>query len=165
MLSVVHCWRSPDGGPGGGGGIAMWRLHQNLLAAGVKSRILCEAGATDSAAVALVPRWRRLDNLVHRLTRRLGLNDIHRVSSPLLARHPFYREADVVHFHGLHTAFLSYLALPGLTRHKPAVFTMHDLWALTGHCAFSYDCERWRTPDFSSRPSREHCSNPKDAPG
>jgi glycosyltransferase involved in cell wall biosynthesis len=145
MLSVVHCWRSPRGKSGGGGGIAMWRLHQSLLAAGVRSRILCEVDAPDVPEVDLVPRWRRLDNAVHRLTRRLGLNDIHRVSSPLLARHPFYREADVVHFHGLHTAFLSYLALPRLTRHKPAVFTLHDLWALSGHCAYSYDCERWRT--------------------
>jgi glycosyltransferase involved in cell wall biosynthesis len=144
MLSVVHCWLSP-GPSGGGGGIAMWRLHESLLAAGVRSRVLCQLDAPDRAEVDLVPRRPRLDNMVRRLTNRLGLNDIHRVSSRLIARHPFFREADVVHFHGLHTGFLSYLALPALTRRKPAVFTMHDFWALTGHCTVTYGCERWRT--------------------
>ena len=143
MLSVVHCWLSP-GPSGGGGGIAMMRLHESLLAAGVRSRVLCQLDAPDMPEIDVVPRWSWLDMTIRRLTMRLGLNDIHRVSSPLIARHPFYREADVVHFHGLHSGFLSYLSLPALTRHKPTVFTLHDLWALTGHCASPRDCERWR---------------------
>lgn len=143
MLSVVHCWLSP-GPSGGGGGISMMRLHESLLAAGVRSRILCQLDAPASPEIDVVPRWSRLDMTVRRLTMRLGLNDIHRVSSPLIAQHPFFRDADVVHFHGLHSGFLSYLALPALTRHKPTVFTLHDLWALTGHCAFPHDCERWQ---------------------
>src|SRR5512134_586841 len=143
MLSVMHCWLSP-GLSGGGTGIAMRRLHENLLAAGVRSRILCQMDAPGTPEIDVVPRWSRLDMQARRLTMRLGLNDIHRVSWPLIMRHPFYREADVVHFHGIHWGFLSYLALPALTRHKPAVFTLHDLWALTGHCTFPQDCERWR---------------------
>jgi glycosyltransferase involved in cell wall biosynthesis len=122
----------------------MMRLHEGLLAAGVRSRILCQLDAPDTPEIDVVPRWSRLDMQIRRLTMRLGLNDIHRVSSPLIARHPFYRDADVVHFHGLHSGFLSYLSLPALTRRKPTVFTLHDLWALTGHCASPRDCERWR---------------------
>jgi len=38
----------------------------------------------------------------------------------------------------------NYLALPSLTKTKPAVFTFHDMWAFTGHCAYSYDCDRWK---------------------
>jgi glycosyltransferase involved in cell wall biosynthesis len=143
MLSVLHCWLSP-GLSGGGGGIVMLRLHESLLAAGVRSRILCQLDAPDTPEIDVVPRWSRLDMQIRRLTMRLGLNDIHRVSSRLIERHPFYHDADVVHFHGIHSGFLSYLALPALTRHKPTVFGMQDLWALTGHCAFPYDCERWR---------------------
>jgi glycosyltransferase involved in cell wall biosynthesis len=123
----------------------MMRLHERLLAVGVRSRILCQFDAPDRPEIDVVPRWSRLDMQIRRLTMRLGLNDIHRVSSPLIAQHPFYRDADVVHFHGIHSGFLSYLALPTLTRHKPAVFTLHDLWALTGHCTFPQDCERWRS--------------------
>ena len=144
MLSVMHFWLSP-GLSGGGTGIAMSMLHENLLAAGVRSRILCQMDAPAAPEIDIVPRWSRLDMQIRRLTMRLGLNDIHRVSWPLIMRHPFYRDADVVHFHGIHWGFLSYLALPTLTRHKPAVFTLHDLWALTGHGTSPRDCERWRT--------------------
>ncbi len=27
----------------------------------------------------------------------------------------------------------------------PVVLTLHDAWLLSGHCAHSFDCERWRT--------------------
>jgi glycosyltransferase involved in cell wall biosynthesis len=37
------------------------------------------------------------------------------------------------------------MALPYLTSEKPAVYTMHDVWALTGHCSISYKCDRWKT--------------------
>jgi glycosyltransferase involved in cell wall biosynthesis len=44
----------------------------------------------------------------------------------------------------LYGNFFSYLALPRLTQHKPTVFTLHDMWTMTGHCAFNLGCERWR---------------------
>jgi glycosyltransferase involved in cell wall biosynthesis len=72
------------------------------------------------------------------------LNDIHLVGSFKVKQEKPYISADVIDFQGIHTRTLSYLALPALTRSKPAVFTLHDMWALTGHCTYSYDCERWR---------------------
>jgi glycosyltransferase involved in cell wall biosynthesis len=50
-----------------------------------------------------------------------------------------------VDFHGIHWDTFSYLALPRISRAKPAVLSLHDMWALTGHCHASLDCERWRT--------------------
>jgi glycosyltransferase involved in cell wall biosynthesis len=79
------------------------------------------------------------------MTSRLGLNDIHRLSSLQIKRHPIYASADLLHFHGIHSGFLNYLALPALTANKPAVYTLQDMWLLTGHCAYSFDCDRWRT--------------------
>jgi glycosyltransferase involved in cell wall biosynthesis len=32
-----------------------------------------------------------------------------------------------------------------LSRRRPTVWLLHDQWALTGHVAYSLDCERWRT--------------------
>ncbi|HEY9710226.1 MAG TPA: glycosyltransferase, partial [Oculatellaceae cyanobacterium] len=46
--------------------------------------------------------------------------------------------------HNLHKDYFNYLALPSLTESKPAVFTLHDMWSFTGHCAYSYDCDRWK---------------------
>jgi glycosyltransferase involved in cell wall biosynthesis len=143
-MRVLHLWRSPSASAGGGG-LVMGRLHRNLGAAGVESRILCERGPVDDPTIATLRRLRYPEGVLRRVTKPLGLNDVHRVSSWLVPRHEFYRDADVVHIHGTHTDFLSYLALPRLTREKPTVFTLHDMWPMTGHCAVNLDCDRWRT--------------------
>jgi len=74
----------------------------------------------------------------------MGLNDIKCIGSFRIKHLPAFQEADVVNFHGIHGQFFSYLALPALTANKAAVFTVRDMWPLTGHCAVNYDCERWR---------------------
>jgi glycosyltransferase involved in cell wall biosynthesis len=79
------------------------------------------------------------------VTLRLGLNDVHCVGAFRIKYLPAFQDADVVNFHGIHGQFFSYLALPMLTADKAAVFTVRDMWPLTGHCAVNYDCERWRT--------------------
>ena len=59
--------------------------------------------------------------------------------------HPFTRAAEIIHLHNLHGNFFSPLILPDLSRIAPLVWTLHDTWALTGHCTYTYDCERWQT--------------------
>jgi glycosyltransferase involved in cell wall biosynthesis len=51
---------------------------------------------------------------------------------------------DVVHLHNLHGGYFDLRELPRLSRSVPLVVTLHDQWMLTGHCAHSIDCERWR---------------------
>ncbi|MBI5492390.1 MAG: glycosyltransferase [Deltaproteobacteria bacterium] len=55
------------------------------------------------------------------------------------------RRADIVHFHNTHGSYLNQWAIRGVSHEKPVVWTLHDMWALTGHCAHSFDCERWKT--------------------
>ncbi len=48
-------------------------------------------------------------------------------------------------------------ALAWLSRRVPTVLTLHDAWLLSGHCAHSFDCERWKTgcgqcPDLTIYP-------------
>jgi glycosyltransferase involved in cell wall biosynthesis len=66
-----------------------------------------------------------------------------------------FREADVVHYHLIHNSFFSIPSLPMLTRRKPSVWTLHDPWAMTGHCIHPFSCGRWREgcgacPDIAS---------------
>lgn len=132
---------------GGGGAIAMYRLHTGLRKAGVDSKILCHLRTVERSDIIRFSCPKALQVLepwLKKVTQRLGLNDIHAVSSFSIKGHKAYLDADVVNFHGLHGGFFSYLALPTLTRSKPAVFTLHDMWAYTGHCAISYGCDRWR---------------------
>jgi glycosyltransferase involved in cell wall biosynthesis len=35
--------------------------------------------------------------------------------------------------------------LPKITALKPTVWTLHDPWAMTGHCIYPFDCERWQS--------------------
>jgi len=86
-----------------------------------------------------------LESQIRKVTSRLGLNGVHCLSTFGIRKHPAFLEADVLNFHCLHDGYFNYLALPRLTRSKPAVLTLHDMWPLTGHCSYSYDCERWKT--------------------
>lgn len=60
-----------------------------------------------------------------------------------IASHPFFLEADVVHYHLIHNNMLSTLDFARLTQLKPSVWTWHDPWPLTGHCIHPEDCTNW----------------------
>jgi glycosyltransferase involved in cell wall biosynthesis len=104
--------------------------------------MLCQKKTLKSSAE--IPRFPRMERLLGRVTFRLGLNDVHCIGAFKIKNIPAYEEADLLNFHGIHGQFFSYLALPSLTASKPAVFTVRDMWPLTGHCAVNYDCERWK---------------------
>ena len=60
---------------------------------------------------------------------------------------------DVVHLHNLHGYYLN---VPMLFAHLraarlPVVWTLHDAWPVTGHCAYFtfVACERWKSQCFS----------------
>ncbi|PMB49245.1 glycosyl transferase [Fischerella thermalis CCMEE 5205] len=142
-MNILHINQSD--GLGNGAGIAGYRLHQGLLAQGVDSRILVGTLTTSSDCVATAPRSKhRVENLCCRFACHFGLNDINWLGSFDIPKHNFYKQADILNFHNLHTGYFNYLAIPYLTENKPAVFTLHDMWSFTGHCSYSYDCDRWK---------------------
>jgi glycosyltransferase involved in cell wall biosynthesis len=64
---------------------------------------------------------------------------------------------DILHAHNLHGYYFDLRLLPWLTRQVPVLLTLHDAWMLSGHCAHSFDCERWMAgcgscPDLSIYP-------------
>ena len=128
----------------GGASIAGYRLHKSLLAQGIESRLLVGKQKTTSDRVAVIKR-NPIEKQLNSLTWRLGLNYIHCLSTFDIPKHDFYKDADVLNFHNLHSGYFNYLALPKLTQHKPAVLTLHDMWSFTGHCAYSYECDRWKS--------------------
>ena len=128
----------------GGGSIAGYRLHQGLLAQEVSSSLLVGVPTLSNNRVAQVPRKYRTENQLLSLCRPLGLNYTHLLSSFNIHKHPFYQAADVLNFHVLHGGYFNYLAISELTKHKPAIYTLHDMWSFTGHCCYSYDCDRWK---------------------
>jgi len=75
----------------------------------------------------------------------LGLTDT-TIAAPLYEcfRMPELREADVYNIHNMHGAYWNFWTVPLLARRAPVVLTLHDEWLLTGDCAYTYSCERWR---------------------
>jgi glycosyltransferase involved in cell wall biosynthesis len=51
---------------------------------------------------------------------------------------------DVIHCHNLHTGYFDLRALASLSRQIPVILTVHDQWLLTGHCAYTLECDRWK---------------------
>ena len=141
-MRVLHINQSEASG---GAGIAGLRLHDAMLAQGADSYIMAGSIRARTPRVSPVPGARGSDAWLKGLTDFLGLHYIHRLSTFRIAKHEFCKKADILNFHNLHSGYFNYLALPRLTRDRPAVYTLHDMWAFTGHCAYSYDCERWKT--------------------
>jgi glycosyltransferase involved in cell wall biosynthesis len=65
---------------------------------------------------------------------------------------------DIIHCHNLHGGYFDLRELPAISRHVPILLTLHDAWLLSGHCAHSFACEKWKTgcgncPDLTIYPA------------
>jgi glycosyltransferase involved in cell wall biosynthesis len=86
--------------------------------------------------------FRTLAHPSHELSCRLGLEDFdHPGSKRLLDLVPSM--PDIVHCHNLHGGYFDLRVIPWLSRRAPLLLTLHDAWLLSGHCAHSFECERW----------------------
>ena len=128
----------------GGAAIGGYRLHRALQEKGIQSRMLVDVGKINNNDISIINRKRTLEYLTSKVTWNLGLSYINITSTFNITEHPFYKKADLINFHCLHGGYFNYLAIPKLTRDKPGVYRLSDMWSFTGHCAYSFDCERWK---------------------
>lgn len=143
-LSVLHvgAWDNA-----GGSGRAAYRIHTSLRRRGIRSRMLVGGKVTEDPDVALIASGPlgRLDCLSGRVLDRLGFQYLFYPSSYLLPLRAWIREADVIQLYNTHGGYLSHTILPKLSRLRPVVWRLSDMWPITGHCAYSYECERWKS--------------------
>jgi glycosyltransferase involved in cell wall biosynthesis len=142
-LSILHISESDTAG---GAARTAYKLHTGLIHAGHRSRMLVGRRVTDDPEIDSIKRralWRALDRAAGTVTDALDLQYAFYPSSFRAAYDPWFRDADVVQLHNLHGSYFSFTALPLLARRKPLVWLLQDQWAMTGHVAYSLDCERW----------------------
>lgn len=65
---------------------------------------------------------------------------------------------DIIHCHNLHGNYFNLQMLPSISNQVPTIITLHDAWMLSGHCAYSFDCNKWKAgcgncPDLTIYPS------------
>lgn len=75
----------------------------------------------------------------------LASNDISFLPGKRIFGLDAYKKADIVHAHNLHGNFFSIKHLPEISHAKPLVWTLHDMWAITGHNSHAFDCVHWQT--------------------
>ncbi|MCM1038716.1 MAG: glycosyltransferase [Ruminococcus sp.] len=96
-----------------------------------------------------------------RMTNDLGIR-LHGVETRVLDNHAFSStfetkrivsflekfKPDIIHLHNLHGYYINVEILFKYIKKKniPIIWTLHDCWAITGHCAhFSHSCDNWKT--------------------
>ena len=131
----------------GGAARSAFRIHDGLRTLGWSSRMLVGVRRTGDVDVRPLKRnvaWRAADRACAAVLDRLDLQYVLYPSSFGVALDPWFRESQVVQLYNVHGSYFSHSALPVLSRRRPLVWRLSDMWALTGHVAYSYDCERWR---------------------
>src|SRR5688572_3261819 len=131
----------------------VWKPGWRLLAARGRSRTHNERSIVESLAQFA---GRCIAKPVRRLKWELGHEDFDFPSTWRLLSLPPQRP-DILHIHNPHGGFFDLRALGWLSGQVPTVLTLHDAWTISGHCAHSFDCERWRTgcgscPDLTIPP-------------
>ena len=100
---------------------------------------------TEDADVALIcGRFRFPDRLCGKIVDRLNLQYFFYPSSFLLPYRKWFCEADIIQVFNTHGSYFSHLAFKKISKSRPIVWRLSDMWAFTGHCAYAYDCQRWQ---------------------
>ena len=112
--------------------------------------LLCDSRGYPPQGVPSYRIGNRADMLLHALGARLldRAGFLSRAATRRLTRQLALYKPDVVHLHNLHGYYVdirtlcNWLAKAGV----PVVWTLHDCWAYTGHCAYytMNRCDRWR---------------------
>lgn len=143
----------------GGAAVAASRLNQALRKQGLDSQLLVyRAQRAESGVTAWADSpWKeklfwvrfsaeRLRFLPHEKDKSVRFAFSPAAVGVPIEQHPLVQRADVINLHWINFGFISLAGLERLFNlGKPIVWTIHDMWAFTGGCHYSRDCERFRT--------------------
>ena len=139
----------------GGAAVAANRLMDALNNNGVKAKMLVRDKETDNITVVglkggLLQRfrflWERWCVYYHLHFKRDHLFDLDMANTGFdITKLPEFKEADVIHLAWINQGFLSLKDIGKIINSgKAVVWTMHDLWAATGICHFTFGCEAYK---------------------
>lgn len=61
-------------------------------------------------------------------------------------------QIDIVHLQNIHGNFMGIEDIREISRYCRIIWTLHDMWAITGHCAHAFDCRKWIQGDCKDCP-------------
>lgn len=126
----------------GGAAKVAWVLKEGLKARGLGTQMFVGQKLSNDPDVKIITDS-ILDSNTYYKEQGFLYYDIN--STFKLSSQKEFLESDVAHLHNLHGNYFNPFALSALTESKPSVWTLHDMQSMTGHCAYSFDCEKWQT--------------------
>lgn len=138
----------------GGASVVTYRLMQALRRENVDARMVVYTRLSDDPNVSLISsrEMRGLKFLIERgiifLGNGMNRDNLFKVSlantGTAIHKHPWVKEADVVCLNWINQGLMSLSGIKRLCNTgKPVIWTMHDMWALTGICHHAYECTRY----------------------
>src|SRR3989339_266899 len=117
----------------GGASAVAWSLKEYVDKNGGKSTMFVADKLSKSDDVFVIKR-----NKIRRyLSFLFSTEDLYKTDWILKTKE--FKEADVVHCHNLHGRFFNLATLQKMSLIKPVVWTLHDEWAITPHCAYTFE--------------------------
>jgi glycosyltransferase involved in cell wall biosynthesis len=147
---------------GGGAERSTLFLHLTLLKMGHDSRLYVGYKNTDAPGVHEIERRRAFPGIMRMcqwLENNLGWQHLYSPGFRKLKK-VIDPDTDILHIHSIWGSggFADVGALPALSRRFPTIITLREQWLTTGHCSYSYDCDRFqngcgRCPDLTIAPA------------
>jgi glycosyltransferase involved in cell wall biosynthesis len=109
--------------------------------------------------------WERLYFLIYEKNKEVRFSFNPAKFGTDISDNQYVTDSDIVHLHWINFGFLSIDSLRKLAQtNKPIVWTLHDMWAFTGGCHHSRDCENYQKScgnceQFLKNPSSTDLSN------
>jgi len=139
-LSIVHI--NTHDVCGGAASVAR-RLAQAQRNNGHNSKMLVGEKASESIYSVAFPTMSNRKMSLY--CRRHGQLFYEFQGSHELIKNELVQSADILHFHNLHGGYFNPFSISALSHLKPVVWSLHDMHSITGHCAHSFDCQKWQT--------------------
>lgn len=118
---------------GGGAEQFTYDLHQTIPSSKILSKYKFDANKIGDFG-----KIKFIDKIIQKLTRfrslqhLLGLHDSFHCTYKNLKKTPAYREAEIIHLNNIHGGWFDLNALSRIDKEKKVIWTLHDMWAITG---------------------------------
>ena len=150
-MNVLHI---VAGSLNGGAARGAYWLHKGLRSQGINSKIVTQFPSRIENTIALPSRNRvkrikfaikyRIENyLLNQYSDRKKIIFSTGFLGNDITMMPEYQEADIVHLHWINNYMLSIKNIGKIK--KPIVWTLRDMWPMTGGCHYSMDCIGYKT--------------------
>ncbi len=139
----------------GGAAKGAYLLHQGLIKLGVNSKVLTSSKETfnDETVESIIrSKKEKILNLIRSQLDYMPLylyrnRQDHIFSNNLIGydftKHLLYEWADIINLHWVNGGFVRIKDISKIS--KPVVWTMRDMWPMTGGCHYTMDCNNYLT--------------------